>query len=108
MPTLSPRMILALPDDSIDLANRLAVLFDPEDGSRTFIEERRSNGYVWAETPVYVEYEALVRGRDPNSWYAFLSQAAATRGFEPLTFDECTRLCQSLLIDDEFNRDQTE
>ncbi len=85
MSTWTDRIPTAFPESMLADANRLAAVIDPDTGgSLTFSADQIRGGYVYAEIPLMVHFEPVVRERDPDTWQAVIGALADEKGVERL------------------------
>lgn len=96
------RTPVAVPWDLIIEANHLAAVIDPDvGGALTFSADRTVGGYAIARIQFYSDFLPLIERRDPDEWYAVMTEIAEARGRELLTREEIEALCSSMKIGDE-------
>ena len=102
MTTWTERLPVAFPESLIDQANALAAIIDPDTGGYlTFDPTQNRSGYCYASIPFKVEFEPLVRRRDPDEWQYAVAQLASEKGMAPLSSGVIETLRASMLIGDE-------
>lgn len=102
MSNWTDRISVAWPESMLADANALAAIIDPDTGGYlTFDPAQNRGGYCYASIPFKVEFEPLVRRRDPDEWQYAIAQLASEKGMEPLSSEVIETLRASMLIGDE-------
>lgn len=119
---LPARLPTAIPASIADIAAQAAYILDPDSGGALTYTDAytieiggetyyRADLPIWTIDPgVYPELDSLgmtscadiLRSRNPDIWFAVLTQLAAARGREfTLTYEQVATLATSMLFDEE-------
>jgi len=123
MPTLlPPRLATAIPATLAEIAAQAAYILDPDTGGAfTFTPDYNrvigSRLYYLADLPMWTinpgdypaldalgmtSYADILRSRNPDIWFAVLTQLASERGREfTLTPEQVAELANAMLFDEE-------
>lgn len=99
MSNWTDRIPTAFPESMLADANALAAIIDPDTGGAlTFSAENTRGGYVYAEIPLMVHFEPVVRERDPDTWQAVIASLADEKGVERLAPEVVETLRAAMLF----------
>lgn len=99
MSNWTDRLPTAFPEALLAEANRLAAIIDPDvGGALTFSADQTRGGYVYAEIPLMVHFEPVVRERDPATWQAVIAALADEKGVERLAPEVIETLRSAMLF----------
>jgi hypothetical protein len=97
------RIPTAFPATLLAAANQLAAIIDPDtNGGMTFAADMAQGGYVYAQIPYKVDFEPIVRERNPARWQEIAAQYADEKGMARMDPETIETLRQEMLFDEEF------